>query len=139
MHSVEVSEGGHVPETEEIVNEGELSVLLLDGEELLGAKQNRVLNLTILVPAHQTCVVPVSCVESGRWHHVSGRLRCRSACTVRGGWSREDAARDELVEGGREPLIGMSRKSGVTLRRSPREWAPCQIRRPCRRCLKQAM
>ena len=46
-------------------------MLLLDGEELLGAKQNRVLNLTILAPAHQTCVIPVSCVESGRWHHVS--------------------------------------------------------------------
>ena len=70
VHIVEVSEGGHVPELK-IVNEGELSVLLLDGEELLGAKQNRVINLTILVPAHQTCVVPVSCVESGRWHHVS--------------------------------------------------------------------
>jgi hypothetical protein len=67
---VEVSEGGHVPELK-IVNEGELSVLLLDGEELLGAKQNRIINLTILAPAHRTCVVPVSCVESGRWHHVS--------------------------------------------------------------------
>ena len=67
---VEVSEGGRVPELK-FVNEGELPVLLLDGEELLGAKQNRVINLTILAPAHQTCVVPVSCVESGRWHHVS--------------------------------------------------------------------
>jgi hypothetical protein len=26
-------------------------VLLLDGEELVGAKQNRVLNLTVLAPA----------------------------------------------------------------------------------------
>ena len=69
-HIVEISEGGHVPELT-IVNEGERSVLLLDGEELLGAKQNRVINLTILAPAHRTCVVPVSCVESGRWHRVS--------------------------------------------------------------------
>ena len=69
-HIVEINEGGHVPELK-IVNEGERSVLLLDGEELLGAKQNRVLNLTILAPAHRTCVVPVSCVESGRWRHVS--------------------------------------------------------------------
>lgn len=67
---VEISEGGHVPELK-FVNEGDRSVLLLDGEELLGAKQNRVINLTILAPAHQTCVIPVSCVESGRWHHVS--------------------------------------------------------------------
>jgi hypothetical protein len=62
--------GGHVPELK-IVNEGERPVLLLDGEELLGAKQNRVINLTMMAPAHQTCVIPVSCVESGRWRHVS--------------------------------------------------------------------
>tara|TARA_B100001123_G_C14406971_1_gene669177 strand:+ start:61 stop:405 length:345 start_codon:yes stop_codon:yes gene_type:complete len=31
-------------------NSGETSVLLLDGEELIGAKQNRVLNMTILAP-----------------------------------------------------------------------------------------
>jgi ARG and Rhodanese-Phosphatase-superfamily-associated Protein domain len=70
VHVFEVNQGGHVPELK-IVNEGELPVLLLDGEELLGAKQNRVINLTILAPAHQTRVIPVSCVESGRWHHVS--------------------------------------------------------------------
>src|SRR6476619_4510841 len=54
-HIAEVSEGGSVPELK-FVNDGELPVLLLDGEELLGAKQNRVINLTILAPAHQTCV-----------------------------------------------------------------------------------
>jgi hypothetical protein len=67
---VEVSEGGHIPELR-IVNDGGLPVLLLDGEELVGAKQNRVINLTLLAPARQTRVIPVSCVESGRWHHVS--------------------------------------------------------------------
>jgi hypothetical protein len=66
----EVNEGGHVRELK-IVNDGDRPVLLLDGEELLGAKQNRVLNLTILAPAHQISVIPVSCVESGRWQHVS--------------------------------------------------------------------
>jgi len=67
---VEVSENGRVPELK-IVNDDERPVLLLDGEELVGAKQNRVLNLTILAPAKQTRVIPVSCVESGRWHHTS--------------------------------------------------------------------
>ena len=50
---------------------GAVPVLLLDGEELIGAKQNRVVNLTILAPPRRTTVIPVSCVESGRWRHVS--------------------------------------------------------------------
>jgi len=45
------------------------SVLLLDGEEIQGAKQNRVLNITILVPARTDLKIPVSCVEAGRWHN----------------------------------------------------------------------
>jgi len=66
----EVSEGGSVPELK-VVNSSGKPVFLLDGEELIGAKQNRILNLSILVPAGKTLVVPVSCVEAGRWHHRS--------------------------------------------------------------------
>jgi len=63
----EVNSGGSVPELR-FENMSDLPVLLLDGEELLGAKQNRVLNLTILVAAKQSAAIPVSCVEAGRWH-----------------------------------------------------------------------
>jgi hypothetical protein len=66
----EVSESGSVPELL-FVNEGETPVLLLDGEELVGAKQNRILNLTILVAAKSELVIPVSCVERGRWSRRS--------------------------------------------------------------------
>lgn len=66
----EVSESGSIPELK-FVNNCAKRVLLLDGEELVGAKQNRVLNLSILVPAHTTIVIPVSCVEAGRWRHES--------------------------------------------------------------------
>lgn len=66
----EVSDAGTVPELR-FVNAGPKPVLLLDGEELVGAKQNRTLNLSILVPGQTTLTVPVSCVEAGRWHHVS--------------------------------------------------------------------
>ncbi len=54
-----------------MANSGNRPVLLLDGEELMGAKQNRVLNVTVLVPAKAVIVVPVSCVERGRWHYRS--------------------------------------------------------------------
>src|SRR6516162_10813894 len=62
----ELHAGGSVPELR-LENNADLPVLLIDGEELVGAKQNRVLNLTILAPAKQTTVIPVSCVEAGRW------------------------------------------------------------------------
>jgi hypothetical protein len=62
----EVSEGGSVPELW-FENASPRRVLLLDGEELVGARQNRVLNITILVGAGQKLVIPVSCVEQGRW------------------------------------------------------------------------
>lgn len=70
----EVSEGGSVPQLL-IDNQADQPILLLDGEELVGAKQNRVLNLTILVPAGKTMEIPVSCVESGRWGYRSPDFR----------------------------------------------------------------
>ncbi len=66
----EVSESGSVPQLL-FRNLGEQAVFLLDGEELVGAKQNRVLNITILAPAGKDTVIPVSCVEAGRWNHSS--------------------------------------------------------------------
>jgi hypothetical protein len=64
----EVSEGGSVPHLR-VVNGADLPVLLLDGEELLGAKQNRVVNTTILLKEKSETVIPVSCVEAHRWHY----------------------------------------------------------------------
>jgi hypothetical protein len=69
----EVSAGGSVPELM-VENKGEVAVLLLDGEELAGAKQNRVLNTTILVGPKSQIKVPVSCTEHGRWSYVSNVL-----------------------------------------------------------------
>lgn len=63
----ELSEVGHVPEVR-VLNEGDLPVLLVDGAALVGAKQNRVINLTVLAPPKSETILPVSCVEQGRWH-----------------------------------------------------------------------
>mgnify|MGYP007063419517 FL=1 len=70
----EISENGSVPELK-LFNMSESYILLLDGEELEGAKQNRVLNTTLLVPPKSELKVPVSCTEQGRWNRVSAAFQ----------------------------------------------------------------
>ena len=70
---VEIDEGGSVPELR-VINKADKMVLILDGEELVGAKQNRIVNTTILIPALETVVIPVSCVEQGRWSYDTDRF-----------------------------------------------------------------
>ncbi len=61
---------GAVPELA-VANPLAEDVLLYDGEELVGAMQNRILNVSVLVAAGSTLAIPVSCVEEGRWRSVS--------------------------------------------------------------------
>jgi flavodoxin len=69
----EINEGGNVPELK-AVNELDTDVLILDGEELVGAKQNRIVNTTIIIGMGKEVVIPVSCVEQGRWHYRSRKF-----------------------------------------------------------------
>ena len=62
----EVSDHGTVPELR-LVNRSGVRVLLVSGEQLVGEKQNRVLNASLLVEDGVEMPVPVSCVEQGRW------------------------------------------------------------------------
>jgi hypothetical protein len=73
----EIDEAGSVPELVAL-NPLNSPVLLYDGEELLGAKQNRILNVTVLAPAATTTHIPVSCVEQGRWHAQSAAFTSAS-------------------------------------------------------------
>jgi hypothetical protein len=68
----EVSEGGDVPHIR-VANRGDSAVLVLFGEELVGAKQNRIANASFLVPAASQLVIDVSCVEQGRWSRARGQ------------------------------------------------------------------
>jgi len=74
----EVGNGGIVGELQ-VANRANQHVLLVEGEVLLGMKQTRVLNVTILVPAQTVLQVPVSCVESGRWRAVSEEATGKAA------------------------------------------------------------
>ncbi len=70
---VEIDKGGSVPELK-VINKSGKMILILDGEELVGAKQNRIVNTTILITANATTVIPVSCVEQGRWAYTSNKF-----------------------------------------------------------------
>jgi hypothetical protein len=72
----EVSEGGTVPEIR-LTNFSGKAVLVVDGTELIGAKQNRIVNASFLIPPKSVTKVPVSCVEQGRWGY-RGRTFGRS-------------------------------------------------------------
>jgi hypothetical protein len=96
----EVSEAGQVSQLKVAVK-GDRPVLLIDGEELIGAKQNRVLNLTILVPANSATAIPVSCVESGRWQRRSrGFASSPHAHFAEGRAARSRQVTSSLMDGG---------------------------------------
>lgn len=69
----EVSEAGSIPELL-VDNRAPLPILIPEGEILIGAKQNRTVNITILIAPNTEFVIPVSCVEQGRWTMTSRTL-----------------------------------------------------------------
>jgi hypothetical protein len=66
----EMTEEGSVPRLV-VTNQADALVLFIEGEELRGAKQNRVLNTSLLAAARARTPIPVSCVEQGRWRYQS--------------------------------------------------------------------
>ena len=58
--------GASVP-TLVVNNPNGTPVLITEGETLNGGWQNRVVNVSVLVPAGSELDIPVSCVEAGRW------------------------------------------------------------------------
>lgn len=119
----EVSEEGSVPELL-ARNEGHRDVLVLDGQQLVGAKQNRMTGRSLLLPAKTDTRIPVSCMERGRWHRrsrgfrespdhappeVRRRVRETEARSVGSSPRREGSARRRSADrgqGGREARRG---------------------------------
>lgn len=60
-------------------NRGSQPVLLLEGEAIVGAKQNRTVVVSVLVGAGQTVSVPVGCVQQGRWSVSWGKFEAAPA------------------------------------------------------------
>lgn len=70
----EVSEAGSVTQLL-FINRGDACVLGLDGEQVTGLYQDRILATPVLIDRHSTLRVPVSCVERGRWDSRTARAQ----------------------------------------------------------------
>ncbi len=62
----EASLGGTVS-TITVENHSDHAVFIMEGEELTGAKQNRTVNISMLIAPQSKIDIPVSCTEQGRW------------------------------------------------------------------------
>lgn len=69
----ECTESGSVNNVK-VINNAVTPLLILDGEEIIGSKQNRIVNTTIIIPAKSEKIIPVSCTEAGRWEYNSTKF-----------------------------------------------------------------
>ena len=72
IEAFEVSSEGVVGQVG-IKNKSESFVLILDGEAISGAKQNRISQTTIILNPFSETIIPVNCIERGRWSYSSCR------------------------------------------------------------------
>lgn len=67
-------DGGDVPWVV-VSNRSDKRIFIMGGEILSGCKQDRIVARDVLIlPYRKRLLLPVYCVEAGRWHHVSGQF-----------------------------------------------------------------
>ena len=55
----------------EVSNNSNYYLYILDGEAITGAKQNRVAERSVIIAPYSAEIIPVNCVEKGRWGYNS--------------------------------------------------------------------
>lgn len=83
-------------------------LLLIDGEEIIGGDQNRIVSGTILIAPQSEMKIPVNCTEHGRWSYkhefqhsdyiATSRLRCASVSANRSSASVQQAVWNSIDE-----------------------------------------
>jgi len=68
-------DGGDVPWVV-VSNRSDKRIFIMGGEILSGCKQDRIVARDVLIaPYRKRLLLPVYCVEAGRWHHASGQFK----------------------------------------------------------------
>ncbi|MDH3213168.1 MAG: hypothetical protein OEM05_11845 [Myxococcales bacterium] len=93
----EVDASGSVPHVR-VENRAATAVLVLFGEELRGAKQNRVANASFLLPPREERVIDVSCVEQGRWGRRRGFFAAEDLCFGASAGTLSSAIRRKMLK-----------------------------------------
>jgi hypothetical protein len=93
----EVDEGGSVNELT-LTNKSKEPLFLLAGEVIIGGKQDRIIGKNTIIPAKTTQVVPVFCVEHGRWTEGESKREFKSAKALAHGRLRTQASFKEQGE-----------------------------------------
>ena len=100
LEITELHHGGDVNKLRAL-NKGSSRVFIFDGEALIGAKQNRISNASYMVAADSQVVLPVSCIERGRWAYQSSSFSCSAEHVYAAGArsARLDGCSLSLAEG----------------------------------------
>jgi hypothetical protein len=86
--------------TLQVRNVATTPLLLVEGETVDGGMQNRVLNVSVLIPAGTTIDIPVSCVEQGRWGGGGDFGRDRTFATRRVRREKTHSVAESVIDTG---------------------------------------
>lgn len=81
-----------------VKNNAVTPLLLVDGEEIIGGDQNRIVNATILIAPNSEEKIPVNCTEHGRWAYKSEFKQSEYMANYRTRSAKEKALRANLSE-----------------------------------------
>lgn len=79
-----------------VKNNAVTPLLLVDGEEIIGGDQNRIVNATILIAPNSEEKIPVNCTEHGRWAYKSEFKQSEYMANYRTRSAKEKAVRANM-------------------------------------------
>ena len=96
---VEVKECEHSTVNTLIVKNSSVTPLILvDGEEIIGGDQNRIVSATILIAPESEKPIPVNCTEHGRWGYKHEFVQSNYMANYRTRSSKEVASRNNMSD-----------------------------------------
>ncbi len=100
----------------QVLNRKEIPILLLEGQQFVGGKQNRVINVNVLIPAAARLRIPVSCLEAGRWGRRRDFTHAKTFSPRQARRTVEESVARRVMAPGRSPRDRRSDQGAVWAR-----------------------